>query len=92
MEFLKRKEALVLFYANWCPFCRRFKPIFEKHAKKHCIKIALDDEENALWERMKINFVPTVIFYKNGKEIKRLEAKPGIGISENEIIKFLKEL
>jgi thioredoxin 1 len=24
-----RKSNLVMFYVDWCPFCQRFKPIFE---------------------------------------------------------------
>jgi thioredoxin 1 len=23
------EKALVIFYAAWCPFCQRFKPVFE---------------------------------------------------------------
>ena len=25
------KKAIVMFYADWCPFCQRFKPIFEQN-------------------------------------------------------------
>ncbi len=27
------KKALVMFYADWCPFCQKFKPIFESFTR-----------------------------------------------------------
>ena len=34
-EFLKDKQSeLVLFYADWCPFCRAFLKIVEKNKGK----------------------------------------------------------
>ena len=30
-----KDEAIVLFYASWCPFSQRFLPIFEEYMRKH---------------------------------------------------------
>ena len=33
-EILKTKESVIaLFYASWCPFCKKFLPIFMSNAE-----------------------------------------------------------
>ena len=86
---LRGREGLVLFYATWCPFCQRFMPIFLKKAGGSSFSMRLDDEDSPDWDRFKIETIPTVVLFKNGAEIKRLEAKRGIGINEEDFKVFL---
>jgi len=75
---LKKKIAkgtvVALFYASWCHDSRAFLPVCDAHAKKakcEVIKVRIDEEENPIWDDFKIEFVPTVIRFENGKEKKR---------------------
>src|SRR3989442_543321 len=48
-----KDPTVVMFWATWCPFCRRFKQEFEKLAASrpwHFAAVYLDDEGNPLWE------------------------------------------
>lgn len=77
--------AAVLFHARWCPFCRTFQPVFEEVAARlggfEPLEVLLDDEANPLWASHRIRVVPTVVFFAGGRELHRLEAGPGIGLS-----------
>jgi thiol-disulfide isomerase/thioredoxin len=83
-------KAFVLFYATWCPFSRKFLPIFEEYSKKNpkeCLRITVD-EEPSVCEEYAIEYYPTVIMFKKGKVYRRLDSEPGVGLSK----KQLKEL
>ena len=48
------KPALVMFYADWCTYCRRYMPIFGELSKKHSDKynfavVNCDYPENRTW-------------------------------------------
>ncbi len=62
-EILRSKDRVfVLFYEDWCPFCQRFLPVFDKFArgKRHkCARVALNDE-HSLYEKYSVDVVPTV--------------------------------
>jgi thioredoxin 1 len=85
-----KDKALVLFYASWCPFSQRFLPIFEEYAKNNpgeCMSVVIDDKPE-LCEEYAIEYYPTVLMFKKGKIIQRLDAEPGLGLTK----KQLKEL
>jgi thioredoxin len=83
------KKVLVNFSAVWCAPCQKMKPYILKLQEelKDQIKIVrLDADENkALVDGMKIDGLPTIIVYDNGKEVWR-----NIGyITEEELRKHL---
>ena len=88
------KKTLVLFYANWCPYCANFKPIFEEiNSEKIQKKAALvNEDENPLWDRFNIQAIPTMIAFQNGDIIARRDAKKGIGLTRSDIESIIKEL
>jgi thioredoxin len=90
---LKYKEKVfVLFYAPWCPFCQRFLPIFEKFSQdktRACEKVEIDENE-ILGEKYSVDVVPTVLVFKKGKLVKRLDALQGVGLSEKQLTDFVK--
>ena len=88
VELKKNKQVLALFYATWCPYCVRSVPNFDKKAAslefKNIVHVLLDDYDNQLWDDFDIPAVPTVIYFENGKESKRLDGKLGRGLNERE--------
>ena len=92
-----QEKALVMFYADWCPFCRKFKAIFETSAnsstnsQQKFYESNIDDDDNPLWERFSIEAVPTIIAFKKGKIISRRDAKMGVGLNKSDLDSILKE-
>jgi len=85
-EIKSKDKAVVLFYATWCPFSQRFLPIFEEYSKsnpKECISVIVDDAPDVC-EEYAIEYYPTVVFFKNGKVHKRLDAEPGVGLNKKQ--------
>jgi thioredoxin 1 len=85
----------VLFAADWCPFCRRFAPIFESalKAKKLSGLLAdLTDLDNPLWETFDIQVVPTVMVFRDGEVLYRKDGVLGEGLPSdvmNEVVPLL---
>ena len=69
------KLVMVDFWAVWCGPCRMLSPVIEDIAKKYEGKAIIGkvnvDEEQELAIRNAVMSIPTVVFYKNGKEIAR---------------------
>ncbi|MEW6620135.1 MAG: thioredoxin [bacterium] len=87
-ELLKSRELLVIdFWAEWCGPCQRLTPIIEKVANEYAGRIIVAklnvDENTNIATKYMIMSIPTLIFFKDGKEINKT-----IGlISENELKK-----
>lgn len=68
--------VLVDFWADWCGPCKALAPTLEEIAKESGgrFKIAKVnvDEHSELAGRFDVMNIPTMIFFKNGKEVARL--------------------
>ena len=66
---------MVDFWAAWCGPCRMLGPVVEDLAKRYDGKAIVGkvnvDEEQELAIRYGVMSIPTVIFFKDGKEIDR---------------------
>lgn len=83
------QEALVLFYASWCPFSRAFLPVYEKHAcGEGCYRV-LADEVAGTEDAYAIETFPTVILFKKGTKYARLDGIPGEGLREHMLLDFI---
>ena len=90
-------KSLVLFYADWCPFCRSFKPIFESkedldNQDYTFYNVKLNEDDNPLWDEFNINSVPTIIAFEKDKIVSRRNAVMGIGLLKSDIDSLLREL
>lgn len=67
--------VFVDFWATWCGPCRMVAPIIEQVADKYVDEIAVAkidiDENNELAMKYNIQSIPTVVVFKNGKEVSR---------------------
>jgi len=77
--------ALVDFWATWCMPCKIIAPIVEAVAKEYGGKIKVAkvevDEAGEVSSRFNVMNIPTLIFFKDGKETERL-----IGVTTKEDI------
>jgi len=87
-----KKPVLVDFFAEWCPPCQILSPILEKLEKERAEQIVFAkinvDMAPKTSQKLKINPIPTVILFKDGKPISGF-----IGLkAESEIREWLKDL
>lgn len=89
-EFIKKDSAVIDFSAEWCGPCKLLSPIFEQLADEiKGIKFGKVnvDNESELAQKFGIMSVPTLLFFKNGKNVDRT-----IGfLPKNELIKKIQE-
>jgi thioredoxin 1 len=87
------QKSVAMFYADWCPFCKRFKPVFESVKSKYKkIQLKLNEDENPMWDKFAISAVPTVIAFEGNKIVARKDARMGIGLEKSDIDSLLQEL
>ena len=90
-EFSEKVEknplpVIVDFSADWCPPCKMLHPVVEKIAKEYEGKVAIyevnTDREPGLARKFHITSVPTLMFFKNGQNVKTV-----IGFREYQALK-----
>ncbi|HEY7227405.1 MAG TPA: thioredoxin family protein [Nitrososphaeraceae archaeon] len=91
------KKTLIMFYADWCPFCQRFKPSFESYTNSSIYDIdfyacMINDDDNPLWDRFSINTVPTLIAFYKGNIISRRDSRMGFGLDKSDVDSILREI
>ena len=100
LKGLDGKFKVVVFFGTWCGDSRREVPHFLKIVKEADLKDNLEIDlwavdrkkhlQNSLPQDNNIQFVPTFIFYKNGKEIGRIIESPDNSL-EQDILNILQD-
>jgi len=67
--------VMVDFYAEWCGPCKMAAPVIEELADTYAGKMTIGkvdvDENNAVAAKFGVMSIPTVILFKDGKEVTR---------------------
>ncbi|MBQ9370231.1 MAG: thioredoxin [Clostridia bacterium] len=74
-DLLAERVAVLDFWATWCGPCRMMSPIVEALAEKYQGKVAFGsvnvDEEEELAIAYRISAIPTLLFFKDGKQVNK---------------------
>ncbi|HQK70811.1 MAG TPA: thioredoxin [Bacteroidales bacterium] len=69
------KPVIVDFWAEWCGPCRRIAPFIEEISKEYEGKVVVAkcnvDNNPEVVSKLGIRNIPSVIYFKNGKEVDR---------------------
>ncbi|MGI0140602.1 MAG: thioredoxin family protein [Thermoplasmata archaeon] len=87
-ELRRTHRVAVAFLAEWCPFCRSFRPSFEAWASRLGAVSAIVDltsEESPLWESFEIEVVPTLALFDHGHLRWRRDGRLGRGLDERDL-------
>jgi thioredoxin 1 len=82
--------VLVDFYATWCGPCQALTPVLKDVKSElgaHISIVKMDvDKNQALASQYQVRGVPTLLLFKNGKQIWRQSGVP----SKNDLIQLIK--
>ncbi len=74
-EKVSKGTTIVDFFAEWCGPCKMLGPVFEKLSTEfenvNFAKVDVDSE-GSLAQRYNVMGVPTMIIFRDGKEIERI--------------------
>lgn len=76
-EVIESGHATVIdFWATWCGPCMRLSPVIEELADKYADQVVIGkynvEEENDFATENRIMSIPTLLFFKNGEQVRDL--------------------
>ena len=79
-------KTIVIFSADWCPYCVSFFNNWAEYSQVSDVFIAdITDVESRLWDDFNINVVPTMAIFENGILTKRWDGQLQRGLTIDQI-------
>lgn len=70
------KPVVIDFWATWCGPCMRLAPVIDELAEEYGDRVVIGkynvDEETELSGEYRIMSIPTILFFKNGEQVREL--------------------
>lgn len=70
------KPVVIDFWATWCGPCMRLAPTIDQLAEEYADRVVIGkynvDEETELSGQYRIMSIPTILFFKNGEQVRDL--------------------
>jgi len=70
------RPVVIDFWATWCGPCMALAPVIDELAKEFADKVVIGkynvDEETELSGQYRIMSIPTILFFKNGEQVREL--------------------
>ena len=88
------RPAVVLFHMANCPFCREFRPKFHELSKTLGVlttQLDISDYDSDLWQEYKIEAVPTVIAFKDGRICARADSTPHVCLTLERLMEEIRK-
>ena len=86
------RPVLVMFQAPWCQPCRQMKPTWEKVANRYSGKVKFvtvnGDESEFSRQKFQVDRYPTLMIFRQGKELMRLVGL----VSENDLMDWIETI
>lgn len=64
--------------------------MFGRHVKQakgwEPMEVALEDDDDPLWNLYGVDIVPTVVFFDDGAVVRRLDGRAGVGLREADLV------
>ena len=87
------KPVVIDFWATWCGPCMRLAPVIDELAQEYADKVVIGkynvDEESELSGQYRIMSIPTILFFKNGEQVRDLRLT---GATRDELKTRIEEL
>ncbi|HKW04075.1 MAG TPA: thioredoxin family protein [Nitrososphaerales archaeon] len=85
-----KEPKIAVFEAKWCGFCRRFNELLKNFLPTNPPDAQLDvidtdSGDGSLWEKFQIDIVPTIIVFKEGREIFRRNGVSMRGLNQGDL-------
>ena len=79
-------KSVVIFSADWCPYCVSFFNNWKYYSDVPDVLIAdITDVESSLWDVFNISVVPTMVVFENGILKKRWDGQLQRGLTIDQI-------